>query len=335
VSNKTNHWKLGLFVVLCVGLLIGTLGFFGVQRLQRPFVEAYAYFDEAVDGLDVGSPVKFRGIKIGQVAKIRPAADEQHIEVTSHIYVDVLEDLGLRSPEDLSDPLQGPDAAEHMDRLRVQLVSSFLTGISFIQTDFFDPEVYPRRTYRFPTKTPMIDSIPSTMRSLERGLGQSLTEFPAVLKEAKALFADMRGDLSAMQLQELASEARSVVQELDRRLQGLDDMPALSSARAAFDELTQTLAGLRDPQGRFQSMLASLDDAAAAAASGIAGADLTATAGSMRGAASEVRALGQELRRELGDLDRAIGSFRSLMELLERDPGALLRGRANTSPSGR
>ena len=63
-------------------------------------------------------------------------------------------------------------------------------------------------------------------------------------------------------------------------------------------------------------------------------ADVPATTGAIRTTAGELDLLGQSLRLQLADLERAIGSFRSLMDVLERDPGALLRGKSTTSPGG-
>ncbi|MGB0873558.1 MAG: hypothetical protein ACPGYP_10565, partial [Solirubrobacterales bacterium] len=65
-----------------------------------------------------------------------------------------------------------------MPSVRVQLVTSFLTGLSYLQTDFFEPEDHPPKSYPFATKSPMLDAIPSTMRRIESGLGETLRTFP-------------------------------------------------------------------------------------------------------------------------------------------------------------
>src|SRR5439155_24240345 len=130
-TTATNHWKLGLFVLLAVGVTLGTLFWLGARRFQRDSFPAISYFDESVQGLDVGSPVKFRGVTIGTVSDITIAPDHRHVQVTSDIYLDALAHLGLRVPkkntgEEFIDP-----------NLRVQLVSAGITGVRFLQTDFF------------------------------------------------------------------------------------------------------------------------------------------------------------------------------------------------------
>ena len=69
MSAPSNHWKLGLFVVAGVGLFLALLGGLGARGLRKETVTYTTYFDESVQGLDVGSPVKFRGVTIGNVAE--------------------------------------------------------------------------------------------------------------------------------------------------------------------------------------------------------------------------------------------------------------------------
>jgi hypothetical protein len=52
-----------------------------MRELRRSYHVAYAYFDEALTGLEEGSPVKFRGYTIGVVERIRVAPDKKHLRV--------------------------------------------------------------------------------------------------------------------------------------------------------------------------------------------------------------------------------------------------------------
>ncbi len=79
MSAPSNHWKLGLFVVAGVALFLTMLVFLGARSLQSETVTYKTYFDESVQGLEVGSPVKFRGVTIGNVSGIDIAADRRHV----------------------------------------------------------------------------------------------------------------------------------------------------------------------------------------------------------------------------------------------------------------
>ena len=66
-AARTNPWKLGLFVVSGFVIAFASLVWLGSQSLDRQTQRVITYFDESVQGLEVGSPVKFRGVVIGSV----------------------------------------------------------------------------------------------------------------------------------------------------------------------------------------------------------------------------------------------------------------------------
>ena len=67
MASKTNRWKLGAFVLGSFATAIGVAIWLGLENLNREYEVYYSYFNESVDGLSLGSPVKFRGIPVGKV----------------------------------------------------------------------------------------------------------------------------------------------------------------------------------------------------------------------------------------------------------------------------
>src|ERR1041385_4172668 len=124
-TTAANHWKLGLFVVAGIAVAVGTLFWVGARRFQRDSFQAVTFFDESVQGLEVGSPVKFRGVTLGTVSDITIAPDHRHVQVTQDIYLDVVARLGLRPhPPSRDEEFIAPN-------LRPQLVSAGITGVRF------------------------------------------------------------------------------------------------------------------------------------------------------------------------------------------------------------
>src|ERR1700675_928533 len=70
MSARTTHFRLGLFVLIAVTLGVGAIVVLGAGTMLRKKVMAETYLDESVQGLDVGAPVKFRGVHVGQLEKI-------------------------------------------------------------------------------------------------------------------------------------------------------------------------------------------------------------------------------------------------------------------------
>ena len=287
-TTATNHWKLGLFVLLAVVALLGALFWLGARRFHRESFAAVSYFDESVQGLDVGSPVKFRGVTVGTVAEITIAPDRRHVQVTSNIYLDALVRLGLRtraprSGEEFIDP-----------RLRVQLASAGITGVRFIQTDFFDPERYPLPSLPFEPPWNYVPSVPSTLKSVEEAAIETLNRLPVLADRAKDTLTDMRKTLAS--IDRLAADLGAEDGSFNRALQEL---------RAAATRVDRAL-----DEAKLGATTASVRDAAA----------------SVGQAAAGVTDAREELQASLVALREALESVRTLADSLERDPSVLLRG---------
>src|SRR5512137_2817307 len=85
MAKKKHYFIVGLFVL--IGLIIGVALIIWLstsQYLQKGKVYA-TYFDESVQGLQIDSSVKYRGVDIGIVDKIRVAPDFRHIEIIMKI----------------------------------------------------------------------------------------------------------------------------------------------------------------------------------------------------------------------------------------------------------
>ena len=75
MTTRANYSKIGLFVVLGFSAALALAVGLGATRSQRTPVPFFTYFNESVQGLDVGAPVTFRGVGIGRVGEITIAPD--------------------------------------------------------------------------------------------------------------------------------------------------------------------------------------------------------------------------------------------------------------------
>ncbi|MGH7785238.1 MAG: MlaD family protein [Candidatus Binatia bacterium] len=300
-TTATNHWKLGLFILSSIAALIGTLFWLGAQRFSRDAFPAVTYFDESVQGLDVGSPVKFRGVTIGTVANITVAPDHRHVQVTADVYVDAVRGLGI---SDGSPTQRG--GATFMPGLRVQLAAAGITGVKFLEVDFFDPARYP--THDVPFKTPWnyIPSAPSTLRSLEQAALEFANRLPALgdqttvaLDEGRATLLEGRATLES--LRRLSGELQGRDGAVNRLITRLDAAATTFEVAVRESQPGATTAALRQASNSVTGAATGVDD-------GI----------------GDVR---DELRLSLVALREALDAVRGLAESLDRDPSLVLRGR--------
>ncbi len=292
-TTATNHWKLGLFVVVALLTMVGAAFWLGARAFRRAYVPVVTYFDESVQGLDVGSPVKFRGVTMGTVADITLAPDRRNVQVTSNIYVDALRRLGLAVPK---------EGEQSMDpNLRVQLVSAGITGVRFLQTDFFDPQRYPPPALRFPPPWNYVPSAPSTLKSLEDAAVEIVDKLPTLVERVTDALSDLRQTLGSVD--RLATGLGADDGSLNRLLLQLGS--AAVRVEAALDEakLGATTASLRNTSGTVGQAVSTVGQAA-----------------------SNVSAVHEELEASLVSLRETLDSVRALADSLARDPSVVLRG---------
>lgn len=287
-TTATNHWKLGLFVVVGVVAMIAALFWLGARRFQRTSFPAVSYFDESVQGLDLGSPVKFRGVTVGTVADITIAPDHRHVQVTSDIYVDAMQRLGLgeRAPhegEEFINPL-----------LRMQLVSAGITGVRFLQTDFFHPQRYPEPMLPFEPPWNYVPSAPSTLKSVGDTAIDILNRMP----------------------------------DLEARIS-----ETLLTMNTTLGSINGFVSGLRDENGSFDRLLVQLRGTTMGLGTTVEEAKLADTttairtaAGNVTDAANGFNDMREDLQASLSTLRETLDAFRGVADSLERDPSILLRG---------
>ena len=289
MGAKTNQWKLGLFVVTALAVGLATIFWLGLRRLNRDAIQVVTYFDESVQGLDVGSPVKFRGVTLGTVSVVTVAPDHRHVEVWMKIYTEELRRLGF-SFENTRDP-----------QLRPQLASAGITGVKFVQFDTFLPDrnPIPELSFQVPDAY-YVPAVQSTLKGLEEIANEFLVKLPKL--------SDQVGD-------------------------------TLMEAKKALRTLSDVAGWLRGDESGLTKTVVSFDDAARTLKQAIHDAELAQTTASMRSAASSVDAAAGKLGGQTNELEETLRALREALEAvralagrLERDPSALVRGRAVTDP---
>src|SRR5690242_4035924 len=80
-KKKSLYFAVGSFVTMGTLAAVAMVLWLGVSKYLRSGVKYVTYFNESVQGLQVDSAVKYRGVEVGNVEKIRVAPDNKLIEV--------------------------------------------------------------------------------------------------------------------------------------------------------------------------------------------------------------------------------------------------------------
>jgi paraquat-inducible protein B len=311
----------GAFVLGGVGLGLAAVLLFGKFHFLTSPERAAVVFQDSIAGLSIGSPVTFRGVRVGAVDSISIQFDAK-----THIaYIPVIIDL---QPDHLKVTRADGEArvglSQLIDRgLRAELATqSFVTGQAEIDLDFY-------------TDTPAVLHPEIT----------GLTEIPARLSALQRV----KEQLSQLPLRELADNSNATLKSLRKLSERLDnDLPSLvESVKATSDRADQTVAAateaIRDVQAKLDTTLAALTRLADTGDGQLTqrGAELhtllvaaarTTTQASdalaqVKGLVSERGAARANIDSALRDLAAAAASLRGFAGDVEHDPQLLLTGR--------
>ena len=89
MSKPASKTLIGVFVLGALVLAVIALVIFGSGKFFERRITYVMYFDGSVKGLNIGSPVVFRGVKIGSVKDIELKADVKDFKLFIPVYVQV------------------------------------------------------------------------------------------------------------------------------------------------------------------------------------------------------------------------------------------------------
>ena len=319
MATRANYVKIGLFVVLGFAAALALAVGLGATQTRRVTVAFFTYFDESVQGLDVGAPVTFRGVKVGHVGDITIAPDHRLVEVRMDVDVASMEQLGLVPRGEFKRTHVFPRPPSD---LRAQLGTQGLTGIKYVSIDFFDEKANPPPPLTFPPMAHYIPAATSLTKGLEDSLTKAIDRVSVLVDHALAvvdgvgrLVADLERGGAGEATARAIGQAEAVLRGVDHFVRGLDrqKLPenagaTLGAVRVAADDLGKLLRGLDGDHGLLAATQRSVS--------------------SFGEAGRNVAGATRDLDETLSDIREAAAAFRELADELERQPDALIKGRA-------
>lgn len=316
MSESRKPFLIGAFLLSGVALLVAGLLLLSRDSLLSRPVEYVVYFTGALDGLDVGADVTYRGVKVGNVQQINLSYDRTLNDVVMPVTIRINSESARSKKKDRGfDHSIEPLIARG---LRAQLQTpSLLTGKAIVALDFFpeqpgyirDPHIIDLPA--IPTVPSRIDQIADVLRDLAKGL----KEMP--LKET----------LEAANKTLLAFERIATAPETQAGLH------SLSVSLANFEKISQQL------QQRLPGMLDNVHSGSVELKDALV--DVRHAAQSARDALQQMDAMFSDGRRSLGpqselqyellqslqDLGQASKALQRTAESLEQQPQSIIFGK--------
>jgi len=329
MSKSTNLAAIGVFVVVGTLLTLGGIVALASENFLSPKLQVVTFFNESVAGLSVGAPTKFQGVVIGKVKAIDfwpqdEDSTQSYIRVEAEI--DVALTISLGADENFNHEDQMAKAVR--DGLRSNLATeSMVTGIRYIeiQYDYSAPPPIFLNTIDGFIEVP---ATPSALAGLTESVSEIVARVGAV--DLPALTGDLRDLLEMAKDRAEALDVKALNDQALATLKAAEDMMSNQEITNSLRSLDETLAALRDLattiNDNSQPMMAHLDSAAVALNGSLqASQGLLEHTEALLAPEGSFRFETETAMREMAEMAR---SLRLLADELERNPGSLVRGKA-------
>jgi phospholipid/cholesterol/gamma-HCH transport system substrate-binding protein len=290
MSAEAHKFKVGLFVVGGVVLAAAALIWLGASKFLSETHRYVTYFNESVQGLDVGSTVKFMGVSVGTVTQIKIAPD-------GHLVETVME---------LKQDFHGtPD-------MRAELAMAGITGMKFVEIP------------RDPSATPVPITFPPDgdyIQAKASGTQEILTALGNVYE--KLMQIDFQGISDETKATLKAINSRVSDEKVDRLIEGMagaaERLRYLLSKKQTEQTIDEIEATLSDLKGLVHNIREE-----------VAGVDLQGTFGELRETVSNFNQMLERVDNEftatLINLRNTTANLSRITEKISQDPAQAILG---------
>lgn len=323
MEGRALYLRVGLMILAGIALLLGLIWFIGGEQFRHGTVYE-TYFDESVQGLEIGAPVKYRGVTVGRVTNLGLVTAEYGEGMPLNFQHSTSRLVFVRFEVDTRKIGRVPDTETAVALgLRARLASQGLTGLAYLELDFVDPKQYPPLDVPWHPNAEYIPSMPSTLSQLQIAAEHLLDKLNAmnldqVADQASGLLHDMRADLASGDVHTVLTEAATLLRTTNEAVR-VADLPGLT---ADFKETSESVRNTLQGE-KMQTLLSNAGVAAGRLADAAARlppliASLQATSQRIDNGSADLE---QGLTPLLRDVQASARNLRELTELLRHYPG--------------
>ncbi|MFW2440172.1 MAG: MlaD family protein [Arenicellales bacterium] len=242
MESKINYTIVGFFVVILTTAMLVFVYWLTKQSGQQDYDDYYVHLSESVAGLNTDAAVKYRGVDVGTVVRIRLNPDNPE-EV--QLLLNITRDTAVKTDTTASINFYG------------------ITGLAYIELQGLDKNAPLLRSTQ--DSIPVIPSRPSTFKRIDQSLSQlaaksartldnfnlllgdeNLKNFGDLLIETKELAKDLRDQLSG--IQNLVDNGVVMESQITEAAQQVS--AASVSVKHLADSLEKNTAGLSQEMSR-------------------------------------------------------------------------------------
>jgi paraquat-inducible protein B len=315
MGKTANKTLIGIFVIGAVALVVIAVVVFGSSRLFSNSFINVMYFEGSVKGLNVGSPVMLRGVKVGFVKKIELRYDAR--DLTSFIIPVYVEIDPSRMVYIGHKP--GTQHTEELIKSGLRAVlemQSMVTGQLVINLDLFPDK--PAKLYGIDKDYPEIPTIPSGLEELlktaqQMPLKELMNKIMLSIEGIEKIVSSPKVSSSLNTLDVSLKELSAILVKIDSQAGPV--MTNLKDVSLSVKEIARKGEGLPE---QLDKTLVVAQDALKQAEKALH---------SIQGFTSDNSTLSQEANVTLREVSGAARSIRILVDYLQQHPESLIQGK--------
>jgi paraquat-inducible protein B len=311
MSKQANKTIIGAFVMVAVALLIIAITIFGSGRFFSVRGAYVLYFGGSIKGLNVGAPVSFRGVKVGQVTDINVIFNPKDYSGTIEVFIETDPGrISIAKTETLVATITAQTERVNMMKeliakrgLKAQLqLQSLVTGLLEVELDFY-PGTPIRLVGTDPTQVE-IPTVPSDMEKLQMTVSNAIAKF------------------EKLPIDELMNNLVKAVNGIER----LTNSPQITETLTSLNQTIQTVQVLvKNLDSRVGPITSNIDGGLKSARDALEQANKTLVA--VEKVAGDTTTLRYQLSEALEQISDAARSLRVTADFIDQHPEAFIRGK--------
>ena len=314
MSNNDQKLRTGIFIVSGLLLLLAMLFFLGLSDIFVDKVKLLTCFQESVQGLSVGSPVKYRGVPVGNVSDISIMMQNKAVWVTMEIEPRHFHGLAKST---FRESLK----REISHGLGCRLEFAGITGMKFIDFDYFRnaesivsvPENYPGDSSSI-----FIPGVSSTFQDISKAVVSAMERLSKIKFEE--ISDELASGLNSVNTLLADPAIKATIAKLNEAADNLEESTSTINNTLDGDRLTKLLDSIENSLKSFRELSDALNKTSAEM-------KLPESAKAFRDAADSVTENRGNAAETFRKINSTLDSIRIFFDTISSDPASLVRGR--------
>ena len=324
MKNKISPAAIGMFVMAASIIAVAAVMVFGAAKFFSRTENFISFFSESVNGLDVGAPLKYKGVKIGKVEGIFISSSknikESSVSVVYSIDIDQLRRKTGTDFKDYSDWMDEQIAEGLRAKLNYQ---SIVTGMLYIELDFIADKGEKYDLKYGGTRFKEIPAAKSGLSELAKGFEKTMADvakidFAAIGQNVHSAIVKVNEKLDGSDAKAISDSAVSALKGVDELARNKDVAESIKKLDALLSDSDALVNDARAELKKFSasgtSIMARLDE-------------VLRNVNSVVAPQSPFR---YQIAVLLKTMNESMSYISNFTDYLQRNPNSLLRGKDNS-----